>query len=342
MTNSTAKTTLIQEELPINTIQPSKWVNIPKCIVDTFQILIDQIKESQSHLAVIRGAVHDTTEGFNNIEQKFKSFTQTAGLSTKDIIEQIESNRDMLQRTMRNISVEVSVTNELAQDNQNRIKKLEDIKIKEIEGAMDVIRTTLGTCETKIGAQKALKDLAENTVLKLETKEASLKQYINTKLKDAIDMPEICGSEQRFSSIKGLLRHLYDFNQKRADAICELLDHKEAYITKSVAELDLPNKLKAVIQGELKQSIMKEVNIKIEMMAEQIRDMNKSFEKRSLTQALSNNESSLGEKAMPVKDLGKSNPSVIADRKHEPENDNSIKVLIERLQQRVHLLEHPE
>ncbi len=321
---SQAEVPVSSREHHLDTITLQKWVNIPKCIVDAFQKLIDEAKTVEDNITNNRELQVLETQ---QVEIELKQLRKHMDTTFKDFLEQFRDLKDTLNRTLKNMSVEISLGNNIGMDNRERIKE-QDQRMTRIEYENRDIKEKLGQYEDKSAFQKSLKTLGDDFLKKLDSKELQIKDNFSAKITELLDIPGLVGSGRRFSNVKSLLQHLHDNFDKRLGTLKEIVDNKETFFRNGIAEMDLVNKIKAQSQMEVKQVVMKEVETKFETFVR---------ENKAETEALIKKQIKEKVPEQPAKP-DNSPKSISANGDLIGELFTTIK----DLQLRIYYLEHPE
>lgn len=322
---SQAEVPTSSREHKLDAITLQKWVNIPKCIIEAFQKLIDEAKTLEENVTNNRELQVVETREF---EVELKQLRKHMDTTFKDFLEQFRDLKETLNRTLKNMSVEISLGNNIGMDNTQKIKD-QDQRMLRIEYENRDIKEKLGQYEDKSAFQKQMKTLVDDMQKKLEAKENQIKDNFNVKITEMLDIPGLVGSGRRFSNVKSLLQHLHDNFDKRLGTLKEIVDNKETFFRNGIAEMDLVNKIKAQSQMEIKQNVMKEVETKFETFVK---------ESKAETEALIKKQIKEKEK-VPEQPAKPENPQQSAAH---GDIIGELFTTIKDLQMRIYYLEHPE
>jgi len=316
------------KEHALDAILLSSWVNIPKCIVEALQLFIQQIKTTQTQLANM-SENHFVT--FRQFEIQFTNFAKKTEANAQEMLLNFELLKDTVNRTLKNTTQEVNEINALALEDRGNIQELDKFT-QNLEQNIKELQEKFNGYEDRETSLKQLNNVAEELHKKIDKKESGLKELFNNKITEVLDIPSLMGPGKRYSNMKNLVKHIHDNYDKRSEAMMKIIDHKDEFFKSNIAEMDLPNKVKSMIQGEIKQSIMKEVFVRIEMAAEK----NKNELVKTLSQEkklnIMNDPTQAGGTSSSEENFKNVNMNMISQ----------MEATIRSLQERVYLLEHPE
>jgi len=316
----------VVEEHALDAIVPSSWVNIPKVLVDALQLFIQQIKTTQTQLSNVS---EDHFVTFRQFEIQFTNFAKRTEADAREVLINFELLKDTVNRTLKNTAQEVSEINSLALEDRARIEELDKFS-KNLEENIKALQEKFNSYENRENTLKQLNSVAEQLHNKIDKKEANLKELFHNKIHVVLDLPTLIGHGKRYNNMKSLIKHIHDNYDKRAEAMMAIIDNKDEFFKTNIAELDLPNKVKSMIQGEIKQSIMKEVFVRIEMAAEKNKnDLVKTLSQEKKLNLNDPNQLVEGGSGEGLKNV---NMNIISQ----------MESTIRSLQERVYLLEHPE
>ncbi len=251
---------------PLNVIQPEKWNNIPQCLIDSFRLMISEVKSYELKIKFVQDKLLETQK---RIEKQIKSVEKMIGGLETSLLENMNQQKEATQKSMKSLAFEVSLVSERSSENQHDLIKLQR-RLEELE------RNTTQNYKLKNEYNEEYKKLKEDVILQVDISQQQLKEYIALKFTENFEIPGLVGPGRKYLEAKSLWKDLFYNYDSKAALLNEISENRDEYFKgicgRYVEEMNLPVKIKTLLRNDLKPEILKETVAKIEEKVKQSND----------------------------------------------------------------------
>ncbi len=155
----------------LDSIALKSWNNVPKCIIDTFQLLIQHVKANE---AQIENVDQNHRLKLLEFEKKFDNFGKVTTANTKEMVENLDQLKETVDRTLKNMSSEIMEANTRSAEDRAKLNLLGDI-VQTNESEIKTLNKNCETFEERGNMQKLINALSEEIHSRVDSHQASVK-----------------------------------------------------------------------------------------------------------------------------------------------------------------------
>jgi len=262
---------------PLNVIQPDKWNNIPQCLMDSFKLLITEVKSYELKIKFVQDKLLETQK---RIDKQIKNVEKMIGGLEASLLENINQQKEATQKSMKSLAFEVSLVSERSSENQHDLIVLQR-RLEELE------RNVSQNYKLKNECNEEYKRLREDVILQVDISQQQLKEYIAMKFTENFEIPGLVGPGRKYLDAKALWKDLFYSYDSKAALLNEISDNRDEYFKgicgRYVEEMNLPVKIKTLLRNDLKPEILKETLAKLEERVKQSNDETQQILNENIT-----------------------------------------------------------